>query len=104
MRGIRWVLLLGLFALAAVAGTASAAPGGGALVLAAPCTLSLPGGLTATGTGQQVVLPNGAEVVRCSAQLAPGSPLPTRAVTISFGSCITVVTPTGHVVGHCRPS
>lgn len=105
MRRIRRVGVLGCLSMAVLSGTATAAPGGaGALVLPSPCSLSLPGGFLATGEGTQIVLPNGSELVRCDATLVPGSPVPSRTVTISAGDCLTVVTPTGHVVGHCRPS
>jgi hypothetical protein len=95
--------VVGVGALLVGPAAAGGAPGGGAIVVPTTCLITLPGFGTATGPGTVTILPTGAQVIQCSAQLPPAATLPTRAVRIENGSCVTIVTPSGHVIGHCRP-
>jgi hypothetical protein len=80
-----------------------AAPGKGALVVPTFCSIILPGIGTAEGPGQVVLLPNGGTVINCSAQLLTTAAAPAKAVRIESGGCLSVVSPSGHVIATCRP-
>jgi hypothetical protein len=106
MKRVRGALLAGLIggcALLVAAGPAAAAPGGGADVVPTTCLITLPGIGTAVGTGKVVFIPSGGQALICNARLEEGATLPSRAVTIANGVCVTLVTPSGNVVAHCRP-
>jgi hypothetical protein len=81
-----------------------AAPGGGGgAAVPTTCLVTIPGIGSATGVGKVVQQPSGTESLTCNGSLDPGATLPSRAVTISSDGCLTVVTPSGHVVAHCKP-
>lgn len=103
-------LLRGLIVAAATTGAllvgaagGSAAPGKGALVVPTFCSIVLPGIGTAEGPGQVILLPNGSTVINCSAELLATATAPAKAVRIESGGCLSVVTPSGHVIATCRP-
>lgn len=80
-----------------------AAPGKGALVVPTFCSIILPGIGTAEGPGRVVLLPNGSEVIHCSAQLLSTAAVPAKTVRIESDGCLSVVMPSGDVLATCRP-
>jgi hypothetical protein len=83
------------------AGTAGAAPGGGAVSMPTNCLVSTPGFPDATGVGRIVSTPSGAQKVNCHAQLPGSTTLPGKATQVASGPCTIVVTPSGRVNARC---
>jgi hypothetical protein len=79
-----------------------AAPGNGALVVPTFCSIILPGIGTAEGPGKVVLLPNGGEVIKCSADLLSTAIAPAKVVRIESAGCISIVLPNGSVNATCR--
>ena len=82
------------------AGTAAAAPGGGAVTAPVTCLVSVPGFPDATGTGRVVITPSGSQLVICHAQL-PGGSAPSKTMRFESGPCTIVVTVGGPVTARC---
>lgn len=96
--------LFGVSALALTAlgaGTAAAAPGGGAVSAPTSCLVSVPGFPDATGTGRVVIGPNGDQHVSCQAQFPTGTTAPAKTMKFQSGPCTVVVTTSGKVTAHC---
>jgi hypothetical protein len=83
------------------AGTAAAAPGGGAVSAPTSCLVSVPGFPDATGTGRIVITPNGDQRVSCQAELPDGTTPPAKTLKFTAGPCTIVVTTSGNVSSHC---
>jgi hypothetical protein len=104
MYRLRQALLAGLVCGTSllVAAPAGAAPGNGPIAVPTFCSVDIPGYGEATGPGSLAVLPNGDEVVHCNAQLPAGTPRPEKALTLRSGSCLIVLSSSGHVAARCR--
>ena len=100
MRSLRLLGASSLALTAIGAGTAAAAPGGGAVSAPTTCLISAPGFPDTTGTGRVLITPSGNQHLTCQGQLPAGS-APSKSLRLDAGPCTILITTSGAITARC---